>query len=65
MITSAIPWGYYADRLGRRNLLIYGLFLDSVCMLGSSLTRNVLALMFLKYLGGMMYVTNRISAQST
>lgn len=56
MITSAIPWGYYADRFGRRQLLIYGLFADGACMFASSLWRNVYALMFFKYLGGAMFV---------
>lgn len=55
MITSAIPWGYMADILGRRKLLIYGLFLDSLCMIASAMSQNAWQLMLFKYLGGFMY----------
>lgn len=54
MITSAIPWGYAADILGRRKLLIVGFFLDSMCMLASAMSQNVWQLMLFKYLGGFM-----------
>lgn len=54
MITSAIPWGYAADILGRRKLLIVGFSLDSLCMLASAMSQNVWQLMLFKYLGGFM-----------
>lgn len=54
MITAAIPWGYLADILGRRKLLVYGYLLDAVCVLMCSLTQNVWTLMVFKYLGGFM-----------
>lgn len=54
MITSAIPWGYAADILGRRKLLIVGFSLDSVCMVASAMSQNVWQLMLFKYLGGFM-----------
>ncbi|CAD7093693.1 unnamed protein product [Hermetia illucens] len=52
MITSAILWGYLADTMGRRKLLIIGYLLDALCVLLSSLSPNRLYLMIFKYLGG-------------
>ncbi|KAJ6639914.1 Synaptic vesicle glycoprotein 2A, partial [Pseudolycoriella hygida] len=52
MITSAIPWGYLSDKLGRRKLLIYGYLLDTICVFMCALSQNVWSLIFFKFMGG-------------
>lgn len=54
MITSAIFWGYIADTMGRRKVLIYGYLADSICVLGGALSQDVVQLMIFKFLGGFM-----------
>ncbi|KAM8721416.1 hypothetical protein ACLKA7_007311 [Drosophila subpalustris] len=52
MISSAIFWGYIADTMGRRKVLIFGYLADSICVLGGALSQNVVQLMIFKFLGG-------------
>ncbi|XP_017471115.1 PREDICTED: synaptic vesicle glycoprotein 2C [Rhagoletis zephyria] len=52
MITSAIIWGYLADTLGRRKILISGYLADALCVLSSSLTQNFQMLVIFKFFGG-------------
>lgn len=54
MITSAVIWGYLADTIGRRKVLIYGYLIDAICVLCSSLTQNFEMLVAFKFLGGFM-----------
>ncbi|XP_067643396.1 synaptic vesicle glycoprotein 2B-like [Eurosta solidaginis] len=52
MISSAIIWGYLADTLGRRKILLYGYLADAVCVISSSLTQNFKMLVAFKFVGG-------------
>ncbi|XP_004529191.1 putative transporter SVOPL isoform X2 [Ceratitis capitata] len=52
MITSAIIWGYLADTIGRKKVLVYGYLADAVCVLCSSITQNFQMLVAFKFLGG-------------
>ncbi|EDV91281.1 GH17356, partial [Drosophila grimshawi] len=54
MIISAIPWGYLADRKGRRMVLIYGYLMTFVCGFGSALSQNFIMLVTFKFFGGLM-----------
>lgn len=52
MIISAFFWGYLADTLGRRQILIYGFIADSVCNVICALSYNVWMLATMKFIGG-------------
>lgn len=54
MIASAIVWGYLADTLGRKKILVVGYLLDAVCVVCSSMSQNFLMLVIFKFFGGLM-----------
>lgn len=54
MITSGLFWGYLADTLGRKKLLIIGYFLDGLLVLCSGLSQSFEMLATFKYFGGFM-----------
>lgn len=58
MITSGLFWGFLADTLGRRKLLIIGYYLDAIVVLGSGLSQNFQMLATFKYFGGFMLVAH-------
>ncbi|XP_037943089.1 synaptic vesicle glycoprotein 2C-like [Teleopsis dalmanni] len=51
-ILSAVPWGFIADTMGRKQVIIYGLLLDGVFTMGAALSQNITQLMIFKFLGG-------------
>ena len=52
MIVSAIPWGFIADTMGRKKILVYGLILDGIMMTMCGLSQNVTQLLIFKFLDG-------------
>lgn len=56
MITSGFVWGFLADTLGRKKLLIIGYFLDTMMVLCSAFSQTYEMLATFKYLGGFMCV---------
>ena len=54
MIASAIVWGYLADTLGRKKILVIGYLADAVCVFCSSMSQNFLMLVIFKFCGGLM-----------
>lgn len=56
MITSGLVWGFLADTLGRRKLLIVGYLLDALVVLCSAFSQTFEMLAIFKYLGGFVYV---------
>ena len=54
MIVSAVPWGFLSDVLGRKKLLVFGYFMDSVIVFSSAFAQSLWDLMILKFLGGLM-----------
>ncbi|XP_026473628.1 synaptic vesicle glycoprotein 2B-like, partial [Ctenocephalides felis] len=52
MILSAFLWGYLADTLGRRKLMVLGYLLDAVCVFASAFSQSTTALMIAKFFGG-------------
>ncbi|XP_068153690.1 synaptic vesicle glycoprotein 2C-like [Drosophila tropicalis] len=54
MIFSAIAWGYLADTKGRRKVLLYGYWIDMICVFGSALSQNFWMLVLFKFLGGLV-----------
>lgn len=56
MITSGLFWGFLADTLGRKKLLIIGYYLDAVMVLCSGLSQSFEMLASFKYFGGFMLV---------
>lgn len=54
MIVSAFFWGYLADTLGRKQILIYGFIADSVCNVICAFSYNVWMLATMKFISGFM-----------
>lgn len=61
MITSGVVWGFLADTLGRKKLLVIGYFLDAAMVLCSAFSQTFEMLAIFKYLGGFMFVFHFIS----
>lgn len=62
MITSGFVWGFLADTLGRKKLLIIGYFLDAVMVFCSAFSQSFEMLATFKFLGGFMLVYLQINA---
>ena len=54
MIVSAIPWGFIADTMGRKKILVYGLILDGIMLAMCGLSQNVTQLLIFKFLDGFL-----------
>ncbi|KAH8311003.1 hypothetical protein KR044_003834 [Drosophila immigrans] len=52
MIISAIPWGFVADTMGRRLVLISGGWMDGLCVLCAAMSQNSTQLMVFKFFDG-------------
>ncbi|XP_032596478.1 synaptic vesicle glycoprotein 2C [Drosophila grimshawi] len=52
MIISAFPWGFVADTMGRRIVLIVGGLSDGVCVMCAALSQNSTQLMIFKFFNG-------------
>ncbi|XP_034485627.1 synaptic vesicle glycoprotein 2B isoform X2 [Drosophila innubila] len=52
MIISAIPWGFVADTMGRRLVLISGGWIDGICVLCAAMSQNSSQLMAFKFFDG-------------
>lgn len=56
MILSAILWGFLADVLGRRNILMYGYLLTGFFNFLGGLSQNFWSLIIAKFCSGFMWV---------
>ncbi|XP_015038356.2 synaptic vesicle glycoprotein 2B isoform X4 [Drosophila pseudoobscura] len=54
MIISAIPWGFIADTMGRRVVLIWGGWIDGLFVLCAALCQDSTQLMVFKFLDGLI-----------
>ncbi|XP_046420393.1 synaptic vesicle glycoprotein 2A-like [Neodiprion fabricii] len=54
MMTSAFFWGFLADTMGRRSLLMVGYLADSVCNILSSTSQSFQVLLIFKFLSGII-----------
>ncbi|XP_015600675.1 synaptic vesicle glycoprotein 2B-like isoform X2 [Cephus cinctus] len=52
MMSSACVWGYWADTIGRRPLLLYGLILDALCNFLISTSQSFYVLLTFKFFSG-------------
>ncbi|XP_062124873.1 synaptic vesicle glycoprotein 2B isoform X3 [Drosophila sulfurigaster albostrigata] len=52
MIISAIPWGFVADTMGRRLVLISGGWMDGLCVLCAAMSQTSTQLMVFKFFDG-------------
>uniref|UniRef100_A0A1A9WGY3 Major facilitator superfamily (MFS) profile domain-containing protein n=1 Tax=Glossina brevipalpis TaxID=37001 RepID=A0A1A9WGY3_9MUSC len=52
MIISAIPWGFVADTIGRRQVMISGLLFDAVFVMCCASSQNVQQLLAFKFFDG-------------
>lgn len=59
MIISAVPWGFVADTMGRRLVLITGGWIDGICVLCSALSQNSSQLMLFKFFDGLVWVSSQ------
>ncbi|KAH8414063.1 hypothetical protein KR222_003812 [Zaprionus bogoriensis] len=62
MIISAIPWGFMADTMGRRLVLISGGWIDGFCVLCSAMSQNSRQLMIFKFFDGLLWVCRPIAS---
>uniref|UniRef100_A0A1A9VEM9 Major facilitator superfamily (MFS) profile domain-containing protein n=1 Tax=Glossina austeni TaxID=7395 RepID=A0A1A9VEM9_GLOAU len=53
MITGTIPWGFAADTIGRKKVLIAGLLSNAVFVVCCSLSQNVTQLLTFKFFDGL------------
>ncbi|BFF89227.1 synaptic vesicle glycoprotein 2A [Drosophila madeirensis] len=54
MIMGAIPWGFIADTMGRRVVLIWGGWIDGIFVLCAALCQDSTQLMVFKFLDGLI-----------
>ncbi|XP_037826047.1 synaptic vesicle glycoprotein 2B-like isoform X4 [Lucilia sericata] len=54
MIVSAIPWGYIADTMGRKMVLVYALLLDGVIVICTGISQTVNQLLIFKFFDGFL-----------
>lgn len=52
MVTSAMLWGFLADTLGRRKLLVFGYLLDAVFVFIAGISQNFAMIAAAKFFGG-------------
>uniref|UniRef100_A0A1B0FDW3 Major facilitator superfamily (MFS) profile domain-containing protein n=1 Tax=Glossina morsitans morsitans TaxID=37546 RepID=A0A1B0FDW3_GLOMM len=52
MIISAIPWGFVADTIGRREVMISGLLFDAIFVICCASSQNVQQLLTFKFFDG-------------
>ncbi|XP_037954979.1 synaptic vesicle glycoprotein 2C-like [Teleopsis dalmanni] len=52
MIVSALVWGYLADTLGRKKILVFGYLADAICVYCSAMSQTFEMLAVFKFLGG-------------
>lgn len=52
MISSAFMWGFLADTLGRKKLLVFGYLIDGLCNIGVTLSYTKTMMMVFKYISG-------------
>lgn len=54
MISSGLIWGFFADTLGRKKLLVFGYLLDGLSVLVSGFSQSFWMLLISKFIGGSM-----------
>lgn len=54
MVLSAMVWGFLSDTLGRRRVIILGLFLNGIFVTMGGLAQSFGVLIFAKFMGGFM-----------
>lgn len=54
MVSSAFMWGYLADTLGRKKLLVYGYLLDFFAFLACAISQHFILIMSFKFIEGFM-----------
>ncbi|XP_016841776.1 synaptic vesicle glycoprotein 2B-like [Nasonia vitripennis] len=52
MVSSALIWGFIADVMGRRRILVYGFFADGICNILCGLSQNFATIVFFKFMSG-------------
>ncbi|XP_065354562.1 synaptic vesicle glycoprotein 2B-like isoform X2 [Calliphora vicina] len=52
MIVSAIPWGYIADTMGRKMVLVYALLFDGIIVVCTGISQTVNQLLIFKFFDG-------------
>lgn len=57
MVSSALLWGFIADVMGRRKILVWGFFADGICnILCGILSQNFAVIVVFKFFSGFMWV---------
>ncbi|XP_037826054.1 synaptic vesicle glycoprotein 2B-like isoform X2 [Lucilia sericata] len=54
MCFAAIPWGYIADTMGRKMVLVYALLLDGVIVICTGISQTVNQLLIFKFFDGFL-----------
>lgn len=62
MIISAVPWGFVADTMGRRLVLICGGWMDGFCVLFAAMSQNSRQLMVFKFFDGLLWVCKQLAS---
>ncbi|XP_058797394.1 synaptic vesicle glycoprotein 2B-like isoform X2 [Phymastichus coffea] len=52
MVSSALLWGFVADVMGRRRILMFGLLADGICNILCGLSQNFATVVFFKFMSG-------------